>query len=1131
MSRFESSRLVLPVSGARWRRRLLPAVGAAAALTTALAMSSNAVAAQSPAPSPSADSTSTSAGSSVIPAAKSPAHQLPTNVRVDEQLPKSGPVTVMLELDAQPAAATYGDAVDAGQSTAAADTASRAQTQKVEALANQVKSHLNDAATKARALFTTHAAYAGIAVSTDASRIDALSKIPGVAAVHAMPAKTIDNSVTQPLIRAPEAWQFAGQTGKGVTIGIIDTGIDYTHADFGGAGTVEAYQAAKAADAGPWTPTAKVVGGYDFVGDDYNADPNAAPPDQPFQPVPHPDPNPLDCNSHGTHVAGTAAGFGENADGSTYTGPYNTSTPFDTMKIGPGVAPQASLYALKVFGCSGSTNVVSEALDWALDPNGDGNISDHLDVVNMSLGSDYGSPQDPDSVASDNAMKAGVVVVVAAGNGGDLYDVGGSPGNAERVIGVAASDDSTDWFDGLRVDSPASIAGVKPVEYSISFDMAGKPDVTGQLYQLTDPTNPDGCQPYSAADAAGVKGKVAWVEWTDNDATRRCGSATRANNATAAGAIGIVAHDDEDRFAAGLTGNSSIPMVLITKSAGDQILGVGVDNTTVTFSASLHLVTSLSNPAFNDEIVGFSSRGITDGVIGKPDLAAPGNTILSAGMGTGNGGLNDSGTSMATPHAAGLAALVVEAHPNWSTEKIKAAMMNTATQDVFAGPGQTGTVEAPERVGAGRVVADAAVEQQVLAYNSTDRGAVGVSFGVVNVVNHSSMTKQVEVNNTSNHKASYKVAYVPSTAVPGVQVTLSTNSVTVPAHSRATFTVRLTANASQMTHTPDPAIDTTVDIGGGQMLPRQFISEASGRVVLTPQGSTAGSALRVPVYSAPRPVSKMSAHQVGGIQLHKDGTVTGQLKLTGNGVSSGSGAATEQSLVSGYELQGTSPKLPNCTATVVTGCIPFPDERAVDLKQVGVSSDGTAAYFAINTWGEWRTPASYVEFDVLIDTNNDGKPDFVLFNSRLSGTDVFVSELFNLATNNVDDVELLNIVDGSLDTDVFNTDVMVMPVSIAALGMTGSTRLQYQVQSQSIYGTTDSIDKWMSFDPMHPGLQLTQGGVNDVLYPDLPGQVLTVVANPLALLRDRSDTLMLVHDMNQTGARVENVSLLGGIHH
>jgi subtilisin family serine protease len=1107
----------------------MPVVGATAAVTTVLAMSSAAMGA-----SPSASPSSSPLGGAL--SGKSPAHQLPTNLRTDDTFPKSGPITVMLELDTPAAATTYSDAVDAGATTAAADSASRTQTQKVESLANQVKAHLNDAATKGHALFTTHAAYAGVAVSTDASRIPALEKIPGVAAVHAMPVKKIDNSVTQPLIRAPQAWQFsgetgsaghAGETGSGVTIGIIDTGIDYTHADFGGPGTPEAYQAALATDTGPFTPTAKVVGGFDFAGDDYNADPNPVAPEQPFQPVPHPDPNPLDCNSHGTHVSGTAAGFGENADGSTYTGPYNTSTPFSTMKIGPGVAPEALLYGLKVFGCSGSTNLVSEALDWALDPNGDGNISDHLDVVNMSLGSDYGSPQDPDSVASNNAMRAGVVVVAAAGNGGDLFDVGGSPGNAARVIGVAASDDSTDWLDGLRVDAPASIAGIKGVEYSINFDFSNHPDVTGQLYQLTDPTNPDGCKPYSAADAAGVKGKVAWVEWTDNDALRACGSTARANNAAAAGAIGLVAHDDEDRFAAGISGNALIPMVLMQKSAGDEILGAGVDNTTVTFSHSLFLATKSVDDARNDQVVGFTSRGITEGVIGKPDLSAPGNTILSAGMGTGNGGLNDSGTSMATPHAAGLAALVVEAHPKWSTEKIKAAMMDTATQDVFAGLGQTGLVEAPERVGSGRIVADAAVSQQVLAYNGSDRGSVGVSFGELNVTNHMSVTKNITVDNTSSSTVRYSVSYVPATQIPGVSVSVTNSHVTVPAHSKATIKVRLDATASKMQHTPDPTIDTTDDLGGGLVLPRQFISEASGRVVLVPEHGTAGSSLRVPVYSAPRPTSDMTQQPVGKLSIHPGGIVTRDLKLTGRGVSSGSGSATEQSLVSGYELQGTSPKMPNCTATLVTGCIPFPDERAVDLKEVGASSDGTSAYFAVNTWGEWHTPASYVEFDVLIDTNRDGAPDFVLFNNRLSGTDIFVSELFNLATGSVDAIDLLNIADGSFDTDIFNSDTMVLPVPISALGLQpGQTRLQYQVQSETIYGTTDSISSWMSFDPMHPGLQLTQGGANDVLYPDLRGQVLTVVGDVRALLADHVNTLMLVHDMNGTGQRAQNMSLL-----
>lgn len=167
-------------------------------------------------------------------------------------------------------------------------------------------------------------AYNGIKVRIAGNQADALNSVPGVVAVYPVQVVKPDNVHGVPLVGGPDVWggspSFAGEHIK---IADIDTGIDYTHADFGGSGIPLDYTNAKASDTLPANPlwfgpsAPKVKGGVDLVGDDYNADPSNP---ATYQPVPHPDPNPLDCNSHGTHTAGTAAGFGVLANGHTYTG-------------------------------------------------------------------------------------------------------------------------------------------------------------------------------------------------------------------------------------------------------------------------------------------------------------------------------------------------------------------------------------------------------------------------------------------------------------------------------------------------------------------------------------------------------------------------------------------------------------------------------------------------------------------------------------------------------------------------------------------------------------------------------------------------------------------------------------------
>src|SRR5439155_17958620 len=102
------------------------------------------------------------------------------------------------------------------------------------------------------------------------------------------------------------------------------------------------------------------------------------------------------------------------------------------FNIGPGVAPKADLYAVRVFGCEGPTDVTVDAIEWAVD--------NDMDVINMSLGSTFGSKDDPSAVASTNAAKAGVIVVASAGNAGPSPYVIGSPSTADGAISVAAND-------------------------------------------------------------------------------------------------------------------------------------------------------------------------------------------------------------------------------------------------------------------------------------------------------------------------------------------------------------------------------------------------------------------------------------------------------------------------------------------------------------------------------------------------------------------------------------------------------------------------------------------------------------------------------------------------------------------
>ncbi|MGW2547462.1 S8 family serine peptidase, partial [Kitasatospora sp. NPDC001574] len=430
------------------------------------------------------------------------------------------------------------------------------QRARASAALDRLAEAVRGVAPTARELYRTRTLLTGLAVTVPADRLPALRTLPGVAAVRPIVRKQRANAHSVPVTGAPEVWSgasadtssgAAGNTGGGVRIGVADSGIDYTHADFGGPGTEEAFTAvdgAKPAPAGLF-PNAKVVGGRDLVGDDYNPDP-ASPH---YQPEPRPDDNPIDCarNGHGTHVAGTAAGLGVTTDGRPYAGPYRPGLDPAGFRVGPGAAPGAQLYAIRVFGCDGSTDQLAQALDLAADPDGDGDLGDRLDVLNLSLGSRFGSTDDADALAVDRLSELGTVVVAAAGNEGDVHGIGGSPGTAARAVAVAASVDPHSDADGITVLDPEPLAGVVPAHWSARYQDWSTADVTGALALPADQS--DGCTAFTEADRQRIGGRIAVLAWRTRESERACGSGPRADHVAEAGAIGALLAADDDHHA------------------------------------------------------------------------------------------------------------------------------------------------------------------------------------------------------------------------------------------------------------------------------------------------------------------------------------------------------------------------------------------------------------------------------------------------------------------------------------------------------------------------------------------------------------------------------------------------------
>ena len=220
----------------------------------------------------------------------------------------------------------------------------------------------------------------GLSIAVDPSSVGTLGRMEGNAGVYPVVAVTVPDSqeAAEPALLtalsmtgADVAQNELGLTGAGIKVGMIDTGIDYDHPDLGGDGV--------ARNNSTQFPNSRVIGGFDFVGDDFNGSND-----------PSPDPYPDDCYGHGTHVAGILGANG----------------------LVRGVAPGVQFEAYRVFGCTGSTpaDILIAAMERALD--------DGVQIVNMSLGTPFEWPGYPSAKAANRLVNHGVVVCASIGNDG-----------------------------------------------------------------------------------------------------------------------------------------------------------------------------------------------------------------------------------------------------------------------------------------------------------------------------------------------------------------------------------------------------------------------------------------------------------------------------------------------------------------------------------------------------------------------------------------------------------------------------------------------------------------------------------------------------------------------------------------
>ena len=603
----------------------------------------------------------------------------------------------------------------------------------------------------------------GLAVNLNGANVRELKGLPGIVdAVNSFTVHT-DMNRSPTLIGAPTLWAADGgqaNAGAGIKIGIIDTGIDFTHPFLTDNSLVPpaGFPKCDALDSsvGQANVGCKYVSDKVIVAKMFCTQAVCVAFDAQAK------------QDHGSHVSGTAAGVA------------NTCAPFVSCTMS-GIAPKAFLGAYNVFP-GNVTDASSADIAMAVDAA----VADGMDVLNLSLG---GTPtkHDPLVTAVNDATDAGVVVAIAAGNAGPSSGTIESPGIAEKVITVGAS--TNPHFVGI----PVSPAGLGTFGAALgSFNDFGV--VSNAAYSTTSPTN--GC----TAIKNNIAGEIALI------ARGACTFSTKIRNAQTAGATGVIVYNNVlgDPTAMGQDGTPNqptIPAVMVSRPNGLNM--ASATTKTVSIDGTTRMEFFSDGPSA-DIIAGFSSRG--PAFIGntllkeiKPDVVAPGvnvySSILMSSCASPPCFAFFQGTSMATPHVAGAAALLKQLHPNWSPAQIKSALVQSAARPVKSS--STGNpLPNPMDRGSGRI--NLAAASQVTAT---------ISVGVDTSLDYGQLSSQgdsaqllVKTHSVASSSVSYTVSVVPAfSSANQPSVTVDIGSVTLASGGSANIEVTVATNGKTAT--------------------------------------------------------------------------------------------------------------------------------------------------------------------------------------------------------------------------------------------------------------------------------------------------------------------------------------------